>query len=96
MTLLKLAAFAALAAAAQLAPLPAQARMVGMADGGAVLLRLYDDKAACPAGTSLARWTQREGEVEGCWFSMHDRVWIFWNDGDHHGIPRQAFRFESI
>ena len=85
-----------LVAALAVAAAPAAAREVAVAKAPGVGILLFDDKGACPDGSTRSLWVQAEGKVPGCWFEKHERIWLFWDDGDHHGIPRQAFKFESI
>lgn len=87
---------AALVLAAALLALPVAAREVGVARGPSMGIVLYDERGSCPAGATKALWVEAQGQVPGCWFEAHGRIWLFWDDGDHHGIPRTAFKFETI
>jgi hypothetical protein len=80
---------ACLAALANAAPAKEVARSVGPAS--AVIL--YSDRGGCDEGSAEAMYLDRNQQVRGCWFERFDRIWIFYDDGDHTGLQRSIFTF---
>jgi len=80
-----------LAALASTAPAKEVARSVGATS--AVIL--YSDRGTCDEGAAEAMYLDRNQQVRGCWFERFDRIWLYYDDGDHAGLPRAIFTFAA-
>jgi hypothetical protein len=85
---------AALFALAALVAGAAAAREVGSIAGNGAGIVLFDDRRDCPEGTASALYLDANGPVRGCWFDLHDHVWMWFQDGDTYGVPKSRVTYK--
>lgn len=81
---------------AALSALPVAAKEVGSLAGQGAGIVIFDEQKACPSGSSAALYVDARQRVTGCWFEAHDRIWLFFEDGDNWAFPKTQFKMTSI
>ena len=58
-------------------------------------LSLTDVQDGCPDGTNRFFYIgpARPKPVPGCWFELHDHIWLWDVEGEVHGAGREVFKW---
>jgi hypothetical protein len=70
------------------------AKPIAVFKSGAGQIALDDRQDYCPDGSKKATWVGPDRSiVQGCWFKVYGRVWLFFEDGDVGAILEGQIRW---